>query len=113
MNTSLADFVRRYMGLRINNVDKRPTIMYNNWRPFGQRISDTLILSLAKVASKIGVSHFVIDAGWYTTKGNIGKEEVAWPSNLGDYIVDKTKFPNGLKPVFNEIRKMDWNRVCG
>ena len=34
MNTSLADFVRRHMGLRINEIGKRPTIMYNNYVPF-------------------------------------------------------------------------------
>ena len=65
----------------------------------------------------MGVSHFTIDAGWYTTHKNIGKK-ISWIDNLGDYIVDKTKFPNGLKPVFDEIRKMGmkpglWISVSG
>jgi alpha-galactosidase len=105
MNTSLADFVRRHMGLRINETENRPTVMYNNYFPFHDRFNDTLLLSLAKVASEIGVTHFTIDCGWHTTKDNIGKK-VSWIDNLGDYIVDKTKFPNGIKPVFEEIRNM-------
>jgi alpha-galactosidase len=40
MNTSLADFVRRHMGLRINEIKKRPKVMYNNYIPF----FDTLMI---------------------------------------------------------------------
>ena len=35
----------------------------------------------------------------------ISGKKVSWIANTGDWIVDKTKFPNGLKPVFDEIRK--------
>jgi alpha-galactosidase len=104
MNTSLSDFVRRHMGLRINEIKKRPTVMYNNYVPFSDRLNDTLIISLAKVASECGVKQFEIDCGWHIAKGNSGKN-VSWIGNTGDWIVDKTKFPNGLKPVFDEIRK--------
>ena len=104
MNTSLSDFVRRHMGLRINEIKKRPTVMYNNYVPFDDRFNDTLIVSLAKAASECGVKQFEIDCGWHTAQDNIGKK-VSWVANTGDWIVDKTKFPNGLKPVFDEIRK--------
>lgn len=66
MNTSLADFVRRHMRLRINEIQKRPTIMYNNYVPFNDRFNDTLLISLAKVASECGVTQFEIDCGWHT-----------------------------------------------
>jgi alpha-galactosidase len=105
MNTSLADFVRRHMGLRINEIVKRPSVMYNNYIPFGDRYNDSLLLILAKLASECGVKQFEIDCGWHTTEENIGKN-VSWISNTGDWLVDKTKFPGGLKPVFDKIRKM-------
>ena len=73
MNTSLADFVRRHSGLRINNTGNRPAVMYNNWAPFRDNINDTLIINLAKTAAELGVTHFTIDAGWYTTEENLGK----------------------------------------
>ncbi len=104
MNTSLADFVRRHMGLRINEINKRPTVMYNNYVPFDDRITDTLLITLAKIASECGVKQFEIDCGWFTSQGTEGKN-VSWLSSTGDWIVDKTKFPDGLKPVFDEIRK--------
>ena len=104
MNTSLTDFVRIHMGLRINEIKKRPVMMYNNYIPFNDRISDTLIINLAKIASECGIKQFEIDCGWHTTQQNIGKS-VSWVSSTGDWLVDKTKFPDGLKPVFDEIRK--------
>lgn len=104
MNTSLSDFVRRHMGLRINEIKNRPTIMYNNYVPFDDRFNDTLLVSLARVASECGVKQFEIDCGWYTSEGTSGKK-VSWLNSTGDWIVDKTKFPGGLKPVFDEIRK--------
>jgi alpha-galactosidase len=104
MNTSLADFVRRRMGLRINEIKKRPTVMYNNYIPFFENFNDTLLMNLAEVASECGVRQFEIDAGWHAAQGTIGKK-VSWSEAMGDWIVDKSKFPNGLKPVFDKIRK--------
>ncbi len=104
MNTSLADFVRRHMGLRINEIGKRPTIMYNNYVPFDDHFNDTLLVNLSRIAGECGIKQFEIDCGWHITERNEGKT-VSWISNTGDWIPDKTKFSNGLKPVFDEIRK--------
>ncbi len=105
MNTTLADFVRRYMGLRINEIQKRPTVMYNSYIPFFENISDTLLREQAKIASKCGATQFELDCGWHTTYGNNGKNST-WQFTMGDWLVDKSKFPNGLKPLFDEIRKL-------
>ena len=105
MNNELSDFQRRHMGLRIFENKQRPTFMYNNYRPFGSGFSDTLLISVAKAAAESGVRQFEIDCGWHTTVGNIGKK-VEWIANTGDWIVDKTKFPNGLKPVVDTIKKL-------
>jgi alpha-galactosidase len=104
MNTALSDFVRRHMGLRINEIKKRPTVMYNNYVPFDYHINDTLLISLARAASQCGVSQFEIDCGWHVALDNVGKD-ASWISNTGDWIVDRTKFSGGLKPVFDGIRK--------
>jgi alpha-galactosidase len=29
-----------------------------------------------------------------------------WQSNYGDWMIDKEKFPNGLKPVFDYIKSL-------
>jgi len=52
MNTILANFVRRHMGLRINEIQIRPTVMYNSYIPFYEKISDTLLQDQAKIAAK-------------------------------------------------------------
>jgi alpha-galactosidase len=103
MNTSLSDFQRRHMGLRINEFKNRPTAIYNNYVPFYEGFNDVLMDSLSKVAAECGVSHFEIDCGWHTTYGNIGKN-VGWMEETGDWIVNKNKFPAGLKPVFDKIK---------
>ncbi len=103
MNNELADFERRYMGLRLFENNNRPTFMYNNYRPFGSQFNDTLLISLAKAAAESGIHQFEVDCGWHTAEGNTGKK-VEWIANTGDWIVDKMKFPNGLKP--DTVRKL-------
>ncbi|MDP4131625.1 MAG: alpha-galactosidase [Bacteroidota bacterium] len=105
MNNELSSFERKYMGLRIFETSNRPEFMYNNYRPFGSDISDTLLISLAKAAASSGIRQFEVDCGWHTTAGNIGKK-IEWIDNTGDWIIDKIKFPNGLKPVFDTIRRL-------
>jgi alpha-galactosidase len=105
MNTTLADFTRRHMGLRIYENKYLPTFMYNNYVPFNDKFNDTLLISVAKAASECGIRQFVIDCGWHMNVGNIGKK-ANWYENCGDFEVDKKKFPNGLKPVFDEARKL-------
>ncbi len=40
-----------------------------------------------------------IDAGWYTGCGS-------WWENVGNWTVNKVNFPNGLKPVADEVHKV-------
>lgn len=40
-----------------------------------------------------------IDAGWYTGCGT-------WWEHVGNWTVDKTRFPNGLKPVTDVVHKL-------
>ncbi|MDP4174085.1 MAG: alpha-galactosidase [Bacteroidota bacterium] len=41
---------------------------------------------------------FWLDAGWYTGCG-WDKEDGGWAENVGNWTIDKGRFPNGLKPV--------------
>jgi alpha-galactosidase len=85
----LADFTRKYMGVRLFQREQSPVFMYNTWIPFRTKINDKLIREIADVASRAGVEYLVIDDGWQT--------------NYGDWDVNKEKFPNGLKPVCDYI----------
>ena len=92
LNTAVPDFVRKHMGIRLSELAQKPTFVYNTWEPFRKDINERLIMELAKAAADAGMKEFVIDDGWQT--------------NYGDWIIDKTKFPNGLKPVFDYIKSL-------
>jgi alpha-galactosidase len=92
INTALADFIRKHMGIRLSKLKEKPTFVYNTWNPFKKDINEKLIMELAKAAAAAGMKEFVIDDGW--------------EDNLGDWGIDKRKFPNGLKPVFDYIKSL-------
>ena len=92
LNTAVPDFVRKHMGIRLSELQEKPTFVYNTWEPFASNIDEKLVMQLAKAAADAGMKEFVIDDGWQ--------------DNLGDWGINKTKFPNGLKPVFDYIKSL-------
>lgn len=102
VTTSVQEFVRKYMGVRIEQISKKPMFVYNTWHPFQRDIDETKIYELAKAAAECGVEEFVIDDGWQL---NIHSPEDK-PEYQGDWEIDRKKFPNGLKPVFDYIKSL-------
>ena len=86
----VSDFVRKYMGIRLAKIPRRPAFVYNTWQPFRRDVNEKLIMELADAASACGVEEFIIDDGWQV--------------GFGDWEIDYQKFPNGLKPVFDYIK---------
>ncbi|MGQ1910740.1 glycoside hydrolase family 36 protein [Marinifilum sp. RC60d5] len=103
LNTSVNDFVRKYMGCQIYKVEEMPVFVYNTWAPFKHNINEKMIMELADAAAECGIQEFVIDDGWQ--------------ESYGDWGVNKEKFPNGLKPVFDYIKSKGmkpgvWISLC-
>ncbi|WP_046247174.1 glycoside hydrolase family 36 protein [Hymenobacter terrenus] len=92
LNTAVPDFIRKHMGIRLSGLKEKPTFVYNTWEPFADKIDEKLIKQLAKAAADAGMKEFVIDDGWQ--------------DSYGDWGIDKKKFPNGLKPVFEYIKSL-------
>ncbi len=92
LNTAVPEFVRKYLGSRLAQLQTKPTFVYNTWIPFTSNINEKLVKELAKAAADAGMKEFIIDDGWQ--------------ENYGDWVVDKKKFPNGLKPVFDYIKSL-------
>jgi alpha-galactosidase len=90
LNGAVNDFVRRHMGTRLSKIPEKPVFVYNTWEPFLHDINEKMIFELADAASECGIEEFVIDDGWQ--------------DSYGDWGVNKQKFPNGLKPVFDYIK---------
>jgi len=92
LNTSIPDFVRKHMGIRLSELKEKPTFVYNSYIPFYLDINEKKIMETAKAAADAGMKECVIDAGW--------------EDNDGDWGIDYKKFPNGLKPVFDYIKSL-------
>jgi alpha-galactosidase len=101
MNTTLPDFVRKHMGIRVAKNKSLPTFIYNSWMPWEDKINEELIINQIDLAAACGAEVFTIDCGWYTTK--YAKEDEGYESVTGDYIVNSRKFPRGIKYITDYI----------
>jgi alpha-galactosidase len=79
--------------------DKPKPVLYNSWYATTFNVNEEQQLALAKIAKEIGVELFVIDDGWFKGRND---DHAA----LGDWMVDKKKFPNGLQPMIKKINDM-------
>jgi alpha-galactosidase len=90
LNGPVNDFVRLHMGTRLSKISQKPVFIYNTWEPFLHNINEKLIRELADAAADCGIEEFIIDDGWQ--------------DSYGDWGINKEKFPNGLRPVFDYIK---------
>ena len=74
-------------------------ILYNSWEATEFNVSESGQIALAEKAAQLGVERFVIDDGWFGQR----KDDHA---GLGDWYVNKQKFPNGLKPVIDRVHQL-------
>jgi alpha-galactosidase len=79
--------------------NKLRPVLYNSWYATAFNVNEEQQLALAKIAKEIGVELFVIDDGWF--KGRNDDH-----AGLGDWTVDKKKFPDGLQPMIKKINGM-------
>ena len=80
--------------------DPKPRpILYNSWEATEFDVNEAGQIALAEKAAKLGIERFVIDDGWFGAR----KDDHA---GLGDWQVNRTKFPNGLKPVIDRLHSL-------
>ncbi|MGV1060138.1 alpha-galactosidase [Clostridium perfringens] len=77
-------------------------ILLNSWEALSFSIDEEKIKELATNASKLGVELFVLDDGWFGKRNNDN-------AGLGDWIVNKEKFHNGLNEIIEYINKLGMN----
>nr|AFE82291.1 alpha-galactosidase precursor [Sphingomonas sp. JB13] len=71
-------------------------VLYNSWEATGFDVDEAGQIALAEKAAKIGVERFVMDDGWFGARNDDH-------AGLGDWTVNRTKFPNGLKPLIDKV----------
>lgn len=74
-------------------------VLYNAWATFEFNLDEKMLMAQAERASKIGVEMFLIDDGWFKNRNDD-------KTGLGDWEVDKQKFPNGLTSVINRVNEL-------
>ncbi len=75
-------------------------VLYNSWEATEFRVEEPGQMALAEKAASIGVERFVMDDGWFGQR----KDDHA---GLGDWYVNKQKFPNGLKPLIDKVHSLN------
>jgi len=76
----------------------RPVI-YNSWEATEFNVDEAGQEALAEKAAALGVDRFVMDDGWFGQRKNDH-------AGLGDWYVNKDKFPNGLKPLIDKVHAL-------
>lgn len=74
-----------------------PLVTYNTWYAYGTEIDEASMRGEMERAARLGVELFVIDAGWYEGTGAAGSAD--FDAGLGSWRPDRTRFPNGLRPL--------------
>ncbi len=80
------------------NPRPRP-VLYNSWEATEMNVTEPGQEALAEKAAALGVDRFVMDDGWFGQR----KTDHA---GLGDWYVNKDKFPNGLKPLIDKVKSL-------
>lgn len=74
-------------------------VLYNSWEATEFAVDEKGQMALAEKAAKIGVERFVMDDGWFGARNNDH-------AGLGDWVVNRTKFPSGLKPLIDKVHSL-------
>ena len=74
-------------------------VFYNTWETFWFDFDEEKLMALAEKAAALGVEEFHVDDGWFGTRHNEY-------SGLGDWYVNRRKFPRGLKSVVEKVKAL-------
>jgi alpha-galactosidase len=80
----------------LNGEKPLPPVSWNSWIVLGNNISEDILEKQADGAARVGVEYFCIDAGWF---------DGGCPGGIGNWTVDKAKFPGGLKQIGDYVAK--------
>ncbi|MEV6104845.1 alpha-galactosidase [Streptomyces sp. NPDC051940] len=74
-------------------------VLYNSWEATTFDVEAGHQLELARRAAAMGVELFVVDDGWFGTRTNDRR-------GLGDWTPNPDRFPDGLKPLADEVHAL-------
>jgi alpha-galactosidase len=74
-------------------------VLYNSWEATEFNLTEAGQMKLAEMAAQIGVERFVMDDGWFGARDSDR-------AGLGDWIVNRRKFPRGLQPLIERVHAL-------
>lgn len=95
---NLHDHIRRRV-LPENHRDELRPVLYNSWEATKFDVDEAGQIALAEIAAELGIELFVIDDGWFGRRNSDN-------AGLGDWFVNKDKFPNGLEAVAGRVHEL-------
>lgn len=91
-------FVREHIVRGIWKHKERPVLL-NSWEALYFNVQKNSLIGLAKEGKKLGVELLVVDDGWFGKRNSDDR-------SLGDWEPNKSKFPDGLKPLADKINEL-------
>lgn len=91
-------FVREKILSEKVTANTRP-VHYNTWEAVYCDHDPAILDDLAERAAALGVERFVLDDGWFP-----GRHDDT--AGLGDWVVDREKYPDGLAPLINRVNQL-------
>ncbi|HHV09496.1 MAG TPA: alpha-galactosidase [Clostridiales bacterium] len=83
----------------IRTPEVRP-VLYNSWEATAFAVNVESQKKLARRAAEMGVELFVVDDGWFGQRHSD-------TAGLGDWEVNKEKFPGGLEELIDEVKSLN------
>ncbi|MFN8447656.1 MAG: alpha-galactosidase [Anaerolineae bacterium] len=74
-------------------------VVYNSWYVTEFDVNYENQAKAAEIAARLGVEIFVMDDGWFGARDNDR-------AGLGDWYVNRQKFPDGLAPLIRRVREL-------
>jgi alpha-galactosidase len=74
-------------------------VLYNSWEATHFDVTGDGQSALAERAARIGAELFVVDDGWFGARNDDR-------AGLGDWYVNREKFPDGLEPLIRRVRSL-------
>src|SRR5882724_10116367 len=90
------DFTRQHV---LPHPDEIRPVLYNSWEATAFDVDEAGQRTLATIAADIGVELFVMDDGWF---GGRRTDH----AGLGDWQPYPGAFPNGLRPLVDDVHKL-------
>lgn len=98
LSQQLADFYQQHLVNQRYAHSTRP-ILVNNWEATYFNFNENKLMEIVKTAKSVGIEMFVLDDGWFGERNDD-------TTSLGDWFVDKSKFPNGIGHFANQVHEL-------